>query len=60
MLTHRPTECPECGHDRLRRRDPEETLFTSPSDGSVEEWICGLCRYEWSVQVRKVRSIFAI
>lgn len=50
MPSSRPTECPACGHERLRRRGREESLF-STSD-SREQWVCGLCNYAWTPPAR--------
>ena len=58
MTNTRPAECPACGHDRLRRRPIEESVFVASGSRPVEEWVCGLCRYEWSTPIRELRATY--
>lgn len=49
MPANRPVECPACGHEHLRRRSQVEPATESFWSKRADEWICGLCRYEWEV-----------
>ena len=47
MPAKRPVECPACGHEYLHRRSRSDQIADGFAAQRPDEWVCGLCRYEW-------------
>lgn len=47
MPPTRPSECPACGHEGIRRSPPP---LRDRHAGAVREetWVCRLCAYAWT------------
>lgn len=48
MASHRPLECPACGHERITRRNAPGRLVTGTLRMEISHWSCQLCAYSWS------------
>ena len=52
MTLQRPFECPACGHDRIMQRPHELHTESGQLRVRLSKWVCGLCRYQWSIPAR--------
>lgn len=56
MRNRRPLECPACGHDRIVERRQELHTETGQLRVRLPRWVCGLCRYQWSMPTRAAHA----
>lgn len=47
MRPTRPSECPACGHDGIRRSPPPLQGRRARAEHE-ETWVCRLCAYTWT------------